>query len=106
MTLFRKSLLSLLALLVFLPLSAETAKPKTLVVYFSQTGTTVIPFATYYLSGIDETLRHIESLTPDSAHKKGLGLTARTLTQTAVENWIGEIMNENATLCYSKRYKQ
>ena len=35
MTLFRKSLLSLLALLAFLPLSAETAKPKTLVVYFS-----------------------------------------------------------------------
>ena len=40
MTLFRKSLFSLLALLVFLPLSAETANPKTLVVYFSQTGTT------------------------------------------------------------------
>ncbi|MBR1405036.1 MAG: hypothetical protein IJ558_12770 [Treponema sp.] len=58
-----------------------------------------------YSSGIDETLRHIESLTP-AAHKKGLGLTVRTLTQTAVEKWIGEIMNENATLCYSKSYKQ
>ena len=117
MTLFRKSLLSLLALLAFLPLFAETAKPKepytrngsamndidkiakeeieknilpplkatvpnlaqydtvfvgcpvwrsttprvidSFIAKRDFSGKTVIPFATYYLSGIDETLRHI-----------------------------------------------